>query len=126
MKSIKFCLTLLFLGTSLSLSSCSEPTSEQKSKEQLAKYHALTDTERDLAKANGKSYFEISWPSNDSSKTEVKGKFISCRPTDSNSNNLVSCNGFAGNLKGELYEKTMYCGYSASVVGCSDQDTVKP
>jgi hypothetical protein len=126
MKSLNLGLTLLFAGTALLVTSCGEPTSEQKSKEQLTKYHALNDTERDLAKANGKSYFDISWPSNDPSKPEVKGKFISCRPTDSNSNNLVSCSGFVGNLKGELYEKTMYCGYSPAVVGCSDQDTVKP
>ena len=107
----------------LALGACGQQkTAEEQVKEQVATSYALTADERSLASANAKKYFEQSWPVNIGEPKN--GKLINCRPTDSNKNGLVSCNGYAVNLKGELFEKTVYAGYTPSVVGVSDQDTV--
>lgn len=122
---MKHLTTLIFTALILTgLAACSEKqNTEQRVQQQLSSQHALTDEERSLAKANAKEYFEHAWPNN-AGKT-VQGTFISCRPTDSNANGLVTCTGYVGDINtGNLVERTQYCGYRKELVGCSDKDTV--
>lgn len=124
--------TVVFAAiVALTLTACEqkpvEPTltPEQKVQQQLSSIHALTDQERALATANAKEYFERDWPTNEGKK--VRGTLISCRPSDSNANGLVTCTGYVGDLDtGRLVERTQYCGYRPELVGCSDKDTVLP
>lgn len=113
---------LLILALSSVLWACSEKTTEERVTEQIKeKVHALTDTERPLAEANAKRFFEQAWaPAG--GKT---GQFIACRPSDSNHNGLVTCTGFVPLPEGGFAEKKRYCGYRPELVGCSDEDTVK-
>ena len=107
----------------LTLSSCSSNKSAQEEvNEQVSKVYALTADERSLADANAKKYFEQQWPTNNGESKP--GKFIACRPTDSNKNGLVSCDGYIVNVKGELSNKRVYAGYRKDLVGVSDEDTV--
>jgi len=123
----KFFLVGLLSSIAL-LTACEQkpaPTPEQKVQQQLSSIHALTDVERNLATANAKEYFERDWPTNDGKK--LRGTLISCRPSDSNANGLVTCTGYVGHLdEGRLVERTQYCGYRPELVGCSDKDTVTP
>lgn len=117
---------LAIIAAVLSLAACDKPaTPEQKVQQQLSSQHALSDTERNLANANAKEYFERDWPTN--AGKALRGTFISCRPSDSNANGLVTCTGYVGSLDdGKLVERTRYCGYRPELVGCSDKDTVTP
>lgn len=104
-------------------SACSDDRSvETKVQDQMSKVHSLNDEERALAGANAKAFFERPWaPAGGKS-----GQFIACRPTDSNFNGLVTCTGFVPQPDGTMPEMKRYCGYRADLVGCSDEDTVKP
>ena len=106
----------------MALVACGEQkTNEQKVAEQVSSVHALTADERNLATINGKQFFEKEWlPAGG-----ARGQLISCRPSDSNFNGLVTCNGFVPTPSGEFVEKKRYCGYKPELVGCSDEDTVK-
>jgi len=117
--------TIVCIAILATLAACSKApqTTEQRVQQQLSSQHALVDEERNLAKANAKEYFEHGWPTN--AGNTVPGTFISCRPTDSNANGLVTCTGYVGDINsGRLVERTMYCGYRKELVGCSDKDTV--
>jgi hypothetical protein len=105
----------------ITLSGCGEKSAEDKVKEQASKVHALTEDERALANANGKAFFEKPW----APAGGKQGQFISCRPSDSNFNGLVTCSGFIPQPDGSMPEIKRYCGYRADLVGCSDEDTVK-
>lgn len=116
---------IFFLGLVVSavLSACGDGnvTAEQKVSQQVNKVHALTDSERPLADANAKKFFEQPWaPAGGKS-----GQFIACRPSDSNYNGLVTCTGFIPQPQGGFAEVKRYCGYRPELVGCSDEDTVK-
>lgn len=119
---------LIIVSGAFVLSACQkkpEATPEQKVQQQLKSIHPLTDQERNLATANAKEYFERDWPTNEGKK--LRGTLISCRPSDSNSNGLVTCTGYVGHIdEGRLVERTQYCGYRPELVGCSDRDTVTP
>ena len=97
-------------------------TQEQKVQAQLSSVHALTDVERPLADANAKKFFEQTW----APAGGQRGQFIACRPSDSNANGLVTCTGFIPQPGGGFQEVKRYCGYRPELVGCSDEDTVKP
>lgn len=119
--------TLRRLGLSLitiaalALSACSDKSPEDKVKDQTSKVHPLTEDERALANANGKAFFEKPW----APAGGKQGQFISCRPSDSNFNGLVTCSGFIPQPDGTMPEIKRYCGYRPELVGCSDEDTVK-
>jgi hypothetical protein len=115
----------LVVSTALLAACGKEATPEQKVVAQLSSQHALTDDERALARANAQDYFNRDWPSN--AGVSKRGTFISCRPSDSNANGLVTCTGYVADINtGNLYEQTRYCGYRVELVGCSDKDTVIP
>lgn len=98
-----------------------EQSSEDKVKEQLAAVHSLTVDERNMASASAKNYYEQAWlPAGGK-----QGQLISCRPSDSNFNGLVTCSGFVPQPNGTFAEIKRYCGYRADLVGCSDKDEVK-
>jgi hypothetical protein len=110
----------------LSLTAC-VPTPEEKIQSQLTEaIHSLKAEERILAEINAKQYFEKEFPvaSGDSIK-RVNGAFLECRPSDSNFNGLVTCRGKIPKDGGGFSDVTRYCGYTKTLVGCSDQDTVK-
>lgn len=115
-----------FCGLVMVMAGCTTNTPQQEAQEQLSRVYALNDAERNLAIANAKAFFNKPWPTNMEGKSSVNGSFINCRPSDSNSNNYVSCSGYKPNVNSAaLEEVTMYCGYKPELVGCSDQDTVK-
>ncbi len=122
--------TLLSLASApvlvLGLVACgdSSKTAKEMVDSQLATVYPLTAEERSLAIANAKRYYEQEWPTNNG--TKLKGTFINCRPSDSNTNGLVSCTGYIVNTNGQLLEKTVYSGYRPDLVGVSDVDTVNP
>ena len=82
--------------------------------------YGLTADERSAAEINAKQYFEKQWIDADNQR----GGFVSCRPTDSNANGMVSCFGKVPVAGGGYKDVKMYCGYKANIVGCSDEDTV--
>jgi hypothetical protein len=101
--------------------SCSANTPEEKREKQASAVYTLTDSELDIANANAKAFFEKTLNVNGSS---VKGTLLNCRPTDSNFNNLVSCNGYVPDPNtGSLYTATIYARYDGE--GVSDVDMVK-
>lgn len=117
----KIFLTAIVAVSAALLSACGQQTNEQKVAAQTSKVYALTDAERNMASINGKQYFEKEWlPAGGK-----RGQLINCRPSDSNFNGLVSCNGFVPQPNGTFAETKMYCGYHAGLVGCSNEDTVK-
>jgi hypothetical protein len=112
--------TLLSLALIPLLVACGK-SAEQKVAEQTEKTHALTADERNLASINAKQFFEKEWlPAGGK-----RGQLISCRPSDSNFNGLVTCTGFVPQASGAFTEVKRYCGYRPELVGCSDEDTVK-
>jgi uncharacterized lipoprotein YehR (DUF1307 family) len=96
-------------------------TAEDKVKEQTNKVYSLNADERNLAKINSSSYFDREWIQ----ANNKRGQHVSCRPSDSNFNGLVSCTGMMPQPNGTYAEEKMYCGYKPELVGCSDEDTVK-
>lgn len=116
----------LLLGlTLLTITSvgCTQKTAKESVDDQLQNVYPLNEKERALADANAKKYFEKPWPVQDAEPKQ--GTFINCRPSDSNKNGLVSCNGYVVNTRGQLVEKTVYAGYRPELVGVSNEDTVK-
>lgn len=99
---------------------------EDKIKAQVEQgVHSLTADERPRAQANAKSYFEKEFPvMKNGSLDKERGSFLECRPSDSNFNGLVTCKGLIPQLNGGFKEVTRYCGYTPTLVGCSDEDTV--
>lgn len=114
---------VLFVMCCLMLVACGRDnqTAEQKVSSQTAKVYALNADERNLAKINSTSYFEREWVQAKGNR----GQHVSCRPSDSNFNGLVSCTGMMPQPDGTYKEKKLYCGYRPELVGCSDEDTVK-
>lgn len=113
---------ILILVAITSLASCDSKTNEQRITEQIkSKVYALTDVERPLAEANAKKFYEHPWVNADGKV----GQFISCRPSDSNANGMVTCTGLVPQANGGYAEVKRYCGYRPELVGCSDEDTVK-
>jgi hypothetical protein len=103
------------------LVACGPKTAEEKVAQQLSSVHPLTADERNLASINGKQFYEKEWlPAGGK-----RGQLISCRPSDSNANGLVTCTGFIPQAAGNFTEVTRYCGYRPELVGCSNEDTVK-
>lgn len=114
-------ISLGFLALAVVLTACNSGTPEQQIKRQESLVKVLTPEENALAAANAKAYFEQMWPTNEGK--DKKGKFINCRPTDSNANGLVSCSGYVVDTDGVLQTATVYGRYFGQ--GVSDQDTVK-
>lgn len=110
---------------------CTPTTPEEKVKQQLGKVHALTAEERQLAQTNAKQFYEKEWPvqrKNPDGTIEInreRGFYLECRPSDSNSNGLVTCVGKVPQINGGFADVKRYCGYAPELVGCSDEDTVK-
>jgi hypothetical protein len=106
---------------SFAITGCGQQSNAEKVAAQTEKVYPLNDVERNLASINGKQYFEKEWlPAGGK-----RGQLINCRPSDSNFNGLVSCNGFVPKSDGTFAEAKMYCGYKPELVGCSNEDTVK-
>jgi hypothetical protein len=100
---------------------CGPQTAEQKREKQAQNVYTLTDQELAIANSNGKAYFEKTLTVDGKN---VKGQLLNCRPTDSNFNNLVSCNGYLPDPNtGSLFSATIYARYDGE--GVSDQDTVQ-
>lgn len=118
---------LAALAAALLLAACGSQTAEEKIQSQVKdKVHALTADERPRANANAKTYFEKEFPViTNGARTNERGVFLECRPSDSNFNGLVTCKGQVPQLNGGYKEITRYCGYTPELVGCSDEDTVK-
>jgi hypothetical protein len=109
------------LASAVLLTACGPQTADQKVAAQTSTVYALTADERNMAAINGKQFFEKEWlPAGGK-----RGQLISCRPSDSNFNGLVSCTGFVPQPSGNFSEIKRYCGYKPELVGCSDEDTVK-
>ena len=113
--------TLIAAALVTFLAACAPPTPEQKLAKQMSLVHALTADERNMASINGKQFYEKEWlPAGGK-----RGQLISCKPSDSNANGLVTCTGFIPQANGSFSEVTRYCGYMPELVGCSAEDTVK-
>lgn len=103
------------------LPGCGAKSAEDKVKDQMALIHPLTAEERNLADANAKNYFQKEWlPAGNK-----RGQLINCKPSDSNNNGLVTCNGYVPTPAGTFTETVMFCGYRPELTGCSNTDTVK-
>jgi len=126
--SRKLWIALASLAFVSALAACGQQTTEQKIAEQINdKVHALSADERIAAQTNAKQFFEKEWPQQkqDGSIGRERGFFNECRPSDSNSNGLVTCFGKVPRLAGGFEDVKRYCGYRKELVGCSDEDTVK-
>ena len=113
----------------LLLAACGQKTIEEKVKQNITEgVHALGAEERQLAETNAKQFFNRSFPNGKDAAGELttaKGMFLDCRPSDSNTNGLVTCHGILPKMSGGFDDKaTRYCGYRPELVGCSDEDTV--
>lgn len=132
MKKSSRSLLVVAIVMSIGLAACGEKkTAQDKVTEHLTKsgsIHALTADERQLAETNAKQFFNRSFPNGKDAAGELttaKGMWLDCRPSDSNSNGLVTCHGILPKLSGGFDDKaTRYCGYRPELVGCSDEDTV--
>lgn len=120
------------LALAAALAACGKDKTAQEKVTDLLKdsgtIHALTAEERQLAETNAKQFFNRSFPNGKDSAGELttaKGMWLDCRPSDSNSNGLVTCHGILPKMTGGFDDKaTRYCGYRPELVGCSDEDTV--
>jgi len=112
----------------LSLVACGKQTAEEKIQAAITtNVHALNADERQLAEINAKAFFNKEFPVTDKASgalSNERGRWLECRPSDSNTNGLVTCKGLVPNLGGGFKEVTRYCGYRPELVGCSDEDTV--
>lgn len=131
MKKSSTALLAFAITMSLSLVACGEKkTAQEKVTENLKSgtIHALTADERQLAETNAKQFFNRSFPNGKDAAGELttaKGMWLDCRPSDSNSNGLVTCHGILPKMGGGFDDKAArYCGYRPELVGCSDEDTV--
>lgn len=108
MKKLNLFIATLFITMTSFLGACSvEPSGP----------HALTPDEVRRAQVNGEAYFNQEFPAGTDATGNLvkkKGSFTSCRPQDSNSNNLVTCTGVKPNLQGQYVQITMYCGYKST------------
>ena len=129
-KSFKRVAVIACIGFSaaMTMTACSKATPEDKIKTQITeRVHALNADERLAAQTNAKQFFEKAWPvkDRDGSVKRESGFFNECRPSDSNSNGLVTCFGKVPNINGGFEDVKRYCGYHPELVGCSDDDTIK-
>jgi hypothetical protein len=111
----------------LAMIACVKQTAEEKIQANITtSIHALNADERQLAEINAKAFFNKEFPveTKDGSLSSERGRWLECRPSDSNTNGLVTCKGLVPNIKGGFKEVTRYCGYRPELVGCSDEDTV--
>jgi hypothetical protein len=117
--------TVLLLAAAL-LAGC-KATQEEKIKQQMTEaQHALTADERILAETNAKQFFDREFAvAKGEALTKVRGAWLECRPADSNSNGLVTCRGKVPKDGGGFEDVTRYCGYTPTLVGCSDVDMVR-
>lgn len=119
--SIKFLVVAAVLG----LSACGKVDPSAKVDASMSNtLYPLTAEERQLAETNAKQFYNKQWPAKGG---ELKtGLWTECRPSDSNTNGLVTCFGFVpSQTKDTMDVVTRYCGYRPKMVGCSDVDTVK-
>lgn len=120
---------LIYLAAvlTITLTACAPKSNEEKIKTQMTEaVHSLTAEERVMAEINAKQYFEKEFPVvKGETITKINGAFLECRPSDSNFNGLVTCRGKVPQDNGGFKDITRYCGYTKTLVGCSDQDTVK-
>lgn len=88
--------------------------------------YALNAEERQRAMTNAKAHFEKEWPTKDrdGNPTKERGFVNLIRPTDSNTNGMVSAIGTVPQINGGYKEVKVYCGYRPELNGCSDEDTV--
>lgn len=110
-----------------SFTACNQ-TADEKIKQQMTeKVHALTAEERLLAQTNAKQFFEKEWPVrlDDGTIGKERGFWMECRPSDSNYNGLVTCQGKLPQINGGFQDVKRYCGYRPEMSGCSDEDTFK-
>lgn len=116
-----FAIALIGFST-LFVTGCESRSAEDKVKASVEETkYSLKAEERLLAETNAKQFFNKDFPAFGGAMK--KGVFIDCRPTDSNFNGLVTCNGFLPSQKNELMETTVrYCGYQPKIVGCTNED----
>lgn len=118
------------LAAVMALAACNKPqTVAEKVKQNITEgVRALGAEERQLAETNAKQFFNRSFPNGKDAAGELttaKGMFLDCRPSDSNTNGMVTCHGILPKMTGGFDDKaTRYCGYRPELVGCSDEDTV--
>lgn len=117
----------LIISSVFALTACGSKTAEEKITEQVQdSVHALTSEERPLAEINAKAYYDKEFPvQKGDDLVNIRGRFLECRPSDSNFNGMVTCKGLVPQTRGGFAEVTRYCGYRKELVGCSDVDTVK-
>lgn len=125
----RFASILFIMALAIGLAACSKQSVEERVKANITEgVHALTAEERQLAETNAKQFYNRSFPNGQDAAGELttaKGMFLDCRPSDSNTNGLVTCHGIMPKMKGGFDDKsTRYCGYRPEMVGCSDEDTV--
>lgn len=86
--------------------------------------YALNAEERQLAETNAKQFYNKQWPAKGGDMKP--GIWTECRPSDSNTNGLVTCSGFIPSQTQDVMATvTRYCGYRKELVGCSTEDTVR-
>jgi outer membrane murein-binding lipoprotein Lpp len=125
---MKFALIASVAVAAFALSACGQKTAEQKVDDQTSKVHALTAEERQLAENNAKQFFNREFPQMqaEGKMGSARGVWLDCRPSDSNWNGLVTCHGMMPLVNGGFNDKAVrYCGYTAKLTGCSDEETVK-
>lgn len=94
----------------------------------VSEVHNLTPDEMRRAEIHAAEFFNKEGPGGTDAQGNIvlkKGVFSTCRPQDSNSNNLVTCTGLRPTLGGGFAQTTVYCGYntgSAAILGCNDKD----
>lgn len=128
MKKSHFKFTVALVAV-MALAACNKASIEEKVKQNITEgVHALSAEKRQLAETNAKQFFNRSFPNGKDAAGELttaKGMFLDCRPSDSNTNGMVTCHGILPKMTGGFDDKaTRYCGYRPELVGCSDEDTV--
>lgn len=122
MKRSSILVAVLLASGCFSMVGCSEPktAAEKVTAAVTDSTYPLNADERMMAEANAKGFFNKEYPIYDGNP---RGMFISCRPSDSNFNGLVTCTGQVPQANGTYKETTRYCGYRKDLVGCTDEDT---
>ena len=118
---------VLFVVGALFLVACGErPSTQERITQNLTEkgIYTLSPEEAQRALNQARAYFERAWAMADGQR----GSVDLCRPTDSNSNGLVTCQGWIPTRQKDgsvlPVKTTMYCGYRVEIQNCSDQDTV--
>jgi len=110
-------LSILVIAATVALAACGEKGP-----------HNLSVDEARRAQINAEAFFNAEHPAGTTPQGELlkkKGSFMTCRPQDSNNNNLVTCTGMLPNMAGGFTQTTRYCGYNSganAILSCSDKD----